>query len=177
MTSPSAARWTAEGKTSLDDWPMLTWSLGWAPSPARLAITSFAFMFEEVPEPVWKTSTGNCVVVLAGGDRVAGGGDPLGDVGVELAELGVDPRRGGLDPAEPVDHGRRDRLPGDREVLDRLRGLTAPELLGAHAPQRYLLAQRRDGPRESAAPWRGCRTSPSRTRCPSGCASGRRTPS
>src|SRR4051794_14582495 len=59
MTSSSAARWTAEGKTSLDDWPMLTWSLGWAPSPARLAITSLAFMFEEVPEPVWKTSTGN----------------------------------------------------------------------------------------------------------------------
>ena len=38
---------------------MLTWSLAWAPSPARLAITSLAFMFEEVPEPVWKTSTGN----------------------------------------------------------------------------------------------------------------------
>ena len=38
---------------------MLTWSLGWAPSPARLASTSLAFMFEEVPEPVWKTSTGN----------------------------------------------------------------------------------------------------------------------
>src|SRR5690349_158584 len=38
---------------------MLTWSLGWASSPARLAITSLAFMFEEVPEPVWKTSTGN----------------------------------------------------------------------------------------------------------------------
>src|SRR6187549_356243 len=38
---------------------MLTWSLGWAASPARLAITSLAFMFEEVPEPVWKTSTGN----------------------------------------------------------------------------------------------------------------------
>ena len=30
----SAARWTALGKTSLDDWPMLTWSLGWAPLPA-----------------------------------------------------------------------------------------------------------------------------------------------
>ena len=31
---------------------MLTWSLGCAPSPARLAITSLAFMFVEVPEPV-----------------------------------------------------------------------------------------------------------------------------
>jgi hypothetical protein len=38
---------------------MLTWSLGWAASPASLAITSLAFMFEEVPEPVWKTSIGN----------------------------------------------------------------------------------------------------------------------
>ena len=31
---------------------MLTWSLGWAPSPARVAITSLAFMFVDVPEPV-----------------------------------------------------------------------------------------------------------------------------
>jgi len=46
----------------------LTWSFGWtirspisapAISAARLAITSLAFMFEEVPEPVWNTSTGN----------------------------------------------------------------------------------------------------------------------
>ncbi len=58
-TSPSAARWTADGNTSLEDWPMLTWSLGWAGSPAMLAITSLAFMFDEVPEPVWKTSIGN----------------------------------------------------------------------------------------------------------------------
>src|SRR3954452_21412157 len=57
--SSTAARWTAEGKTSFDDWPMFTWSLAWASSPARLAITSFAFMFDEVPEPVWKTSIGN----------------------------------------------------------------------------------------------------------------------
>ena len=39
---------------------MLTWSLGWASSPASSAITSLAFMFEDVPEPVWKTSMGNC---------------------------------------------------------------------------------------------------------------------
>ena len=59
FTSPSAAMWTADGKTSFDDWPMFTWSLRWTPSPARFAMTSFAFMFDEVPEPVWKTSTGN----------------------------------------------------------------------------------------------------------------------
>ena len=39
---------------------MLTWSLAWIRSPARLAMTSLAFMFVEVPEPVWKTSIGNC---------------------------------------------------------------------------------------------------------------------
>ena len=38
---------------------MLTWSFGCAPSPARFAITSLAFMFDEVPEPVWNTSIGN----------------------------------------------------------------------------------------------------------------------
>src|SRR5581483_1074219 len=59
VASASAARCTAEGNTSLEDWPMLTWSLGWASSPARFAITSLAFMFDDVPEPVWKTSIGN----------------------------------------------------------------------------------------------------------------------
>ena len=38
---------------------MLTWSLACTPSPASVAITSLAFMFVEVPEPVWKTSIGN----------------------------------------------------------------------------------------------------------------------
>ena len=43
----------------MDDCPMFTWSLGCAPAPASVAITSLAFMFDEVPEPVWKTSIGN----------------------------------------------------------------------------------------------------------------------
>ena len=38
---------------------MLTSSFACTPSPASAAITSFAFMFELVPEPVWKTSIGN----------------------------------------------------------------------------------------------------------------------
>ena len=38
---------------------MFTWSLGCAASPASVAMTSLAFMFELVPEPVWKTSIGN----------------------------------------------------------------------------------------------------------------------
>ena len=67
-----AARWMAVGITSLEDWPMLTWSLGWTGSlepssppriwMARLEITSLAFMFVEVPEPVWKTSSDELVV-------------------------------------------------------------------------------------------------------------------
>src|SRR3954462_12959182 len=55
----SAARCTALGKTSFDDWPLLTSSLAWTLPPASAAMTSLAFMFDEVPEPVWKTSIGN----------------------------------------------------------------------------------------------------------------------
>src|SRR3954453_23884790 len=57
--SSSAARCTADGNTSFELWPMLTSSFTCTPSPASVAITSFAFMFEDVPEPVWKTSIGN----------------------------------------------------------------------------------------------------------------------
>ncbi len=64
--------------------------VGWAPSPARLAITSLAFMFDEVPEPVWKTSTGNWSSCSPRADRLAGRADALGEVGVEQAELAVD---------------------------------------------------------------------------------------
>ena len=47
---------------SLLDWLALTSSLGWASTPCREASeasTSFMFMLELVPDPVWKTSTGN----------------------------------------------------------------------------------------------------------------------
>ena len=77
------ARWTAEGKTSLDDWPMFTSSFACTPSPARLAMTSFAFMFDEVPEPVWKTSIGNWSSSSPLRDPVGGGGDPVGLLLVE----------------------------------------------------------------------------------------------
>ena len=50
----------AVGTTSLELWPRLTWSLGWTAvlpafgeRDASVAITSLAFMFEDVPEPVW----------------------------------------------------------------------------------------------------------------------------
>src|SRR5256714_7568993 len=38
---------------------MFTSSFACTPSPASDAITSLAFVFEDVPEPVWKTSIGN----------------------------------------------------------------------------------------------------------------------
>ena len=53
---------------SLLDWLALTWSLGCTSTPACAASeasTSLMFMLELVPEPVWKTSIGNGVVVLA----------------------------------------------------------------------------------------------------------------
>ena len=65
----NAARWIDVGITSLEDWPMFTWSLGWTSreprSPprswlARLAMTSFALVLVEVPEPVWKMSRTKC---------------------------------------------------------------------------------------------------------------------
>ncbi len=58
-TARRAETWIAVGITSFDDWPKLTWSFGWTgPSPSRIcdarcATTSFAFMFVDVPEPVW----------------------------------------------------------------------------------------------------------------------------
>ena len=52
---------------------------------------------------------------------------------IMVAATGVSRRRrrrgGGLDAAEPASDRRRDRLAGDGEVVDRLAGLAAPELL------------------------------------------------
>ncbi len=56
------AMWMALGKTSLLDCEALTWSFGCTGEPnaseASEASTSLAFMLLEVPEPVWKTSSG-----------------------------------------------------------------------------------------------------------------------
>ena len=69
----ATARWTDVGKVSLEDCDALTWSFGWTRSEessspsssfATFAMTSLRFMFVDVPEPVWNTSTGNCVACL-----------------------------------------------------------------------------------------------------------------
>ena len=59
----------AEGITSFEDWPRLTWSFGCTGvfdpiSPpsfwiALFEITSLKFIFVDVPDPVWKISTRN----------------------------------------------------------------------------------------------------------------------
>ena len=59
-----AATWIADGNWSLLDSGSLTSSFGCTATPpsrseASVAMTSLAFMFEDVPEPVWNTSIGN----------------------------------------------------------------------------------------------------------------------
>ena len=108
---------------------MFTWSLGWAPSPARLAITSLAFMFDEVPEPVWKTSIGNwssCSPLATSSPARA---IRSASVGVQQPQLGVHAGGGRLDPPQPVHHRRGHALAGHGEVLDRLARLGPPKLL------------------------------------------------
>ena len=65
-----AAMCIAVGKVSFEDCALFTSSLGWigslepisppASSMARLAMTSFAFMFVCVPLPVCQTTSGKC---------------------------------------------------------------------------------------------------------------------
>ena len=108
VSSSSAARWTADGKTSFDDWPMFTSSFAWTSSPARRRDHLVRVHVRRGARAGLEDVDRELVVELARGDPVAGGGDPLGLVGVEQAELGVHARGGGLDPAEPA----RDRAPG-----------------------------------------------------------------
>ena len=62
-TASVAATWIDDGNTSLDDWDALTSSFGCTVRPssqreASVAMTSLAFMFDDVPEPVWNVSMG-----------------------------------------------------------------------------------------------------------------------
>mmetsp|Transcript_34926 Transcript_34926/g.88624 ORF Transcript_34926/g.88624 Transcript_34926/m.88624 type:complete len:228 (-) Transcript_34926:2-685(-) len=68
VISVTPAMYMAVGNESLLDWPMFTWSFGWTgvfepTSPpsiwiARFEMTSFTFMLDCVPLPVWKTTSG-----------------------------------------------------------------------------------------------------------------------
>ena len=125
-SSSSAARWTADGKTSFDDWPMLTSSFACTSSPASVAITSFAFMFDDVPEPVWKTSIGNWSSSSPRATRSPAAAMRSALSASSSAERGVHAGRRRLEPAEPARDGDRNRLAGDREVPIALR-VSAPQ--------------------------------------------------
>ena len=85
---------------------------------------------------------------------------------------------GALDAAQPVDDRRGDRLAGDREVLDGLGGLAAPQLVffsvGAHAASAYdaLVSRRTPPARARRRPGRrrrsGSRCRAARAAAPSG---------
>ena len=92
-------------------------------------MTSLAFMFDEVPEPVWKTSIGNWRSWAPAATSSAAFAIARRELRVEQAELAVGARRGALDAPEPVHDLDRHRLAGDREVAYRLGGLAAVELL------------------------------------------------
>ena len=89
----------AVGKVSLDDWPRLTSSFGWtgffepssppASSMARLEMTSLAFMFDWVPEPVWKTTSGKWSSSVAAITSSAARHDQLDLLRRQLPELAV----------------------------------------------------------------------------------------
>ena len=135
-TANAAAMCIAVGKLSFDDWPLLTWSLGWTGSlPPRLpvscslarpAITSLAFMFDWVPDPVCQMTSGNwpsrspratspaaCWIASAIWGRAP--------------EPRVHPRRGLLHIAQRMDDlGRHLLALAEREIADRPLGLRAP---------------------------------------------------
>ena len=97
-------------------------------------MTSLAFMFDDVPEPVWKTSIGNWSSCSPAATASPAARDALGELAVEQAEVGVHARRSRLDAPEPAHDADRDRPARDREVVDRLACLGAPQL--THAPHR-----------------------------------------
>ena len=87
------------------------------------------FMFDDVPEPVWNTSTGNWsshdAVGDLGGRGGDGGADLLGDRG-DVLQRRVHRRGLALDERQRPDQAGLEREPGDREVLDGPLGLRAP---------------------------------------------------
>ncbi len=129
LISRATAMCIAVGKVSFEDWPRLQWSFGWIgllpprwppiDSLARLAITSLAFMFDCVPEPVCQTTRGNSSSCSPATTVAAAAGDRVGERRFEDAEILVHQGRGLLHEAERVDERRRHVLGADLEVLDR----------------------------------------------------------
>ena len=88
------------------------WPVSWL---ARLAITSLMFMFDEVAEPVWNTSTGKWASRLAVDHLLRDLLDEAAFLGAEQAEFLVGQGAGELDQAQPLDEGGGHRPAADRE--------------------------------------------------------------
>ena len=100
----SAARWTADGNTSFELWPRLTWSFGWARPSVSAADHLVGVHVRRRARAGLEHVDRELGVVLAGGDRVAGGGDrrPRASASSRPSSaFAAGGRR--LDPAEPVD--------------------------------------------------------------------------
>ena len=91
---------------------------------ARLAMTSLAFMLVEVPDPVWKISTGNSRSSLPSTTSVAAATMACAIGDSSLTPFQVHERRRALHPAEGVDH---------------LRGIGRP-LMGKFSTARWVCA-------------------------------------
>jgi hypothetical protein len=117
VASSSAARCTALGKTSFDDWPMLTWSLGWAPSPGEVRDDLVGVHVRRRARAGLEDVDRELLVVLAGRDLLGRRRDALGEVASSSPELAVDAGRGALDLAQPADHRHGHPLARDREVV------------------------------------------------------------
>src|SRR5665648_861021 len=120
--------------TSLDDCDAFTWSLGCTSRPrrrvARVAITSFAFMFDDVPDPVWYTSTGKCAscIPVATSSAAATIACAMSSGSTPSSACCRTTSRGRLlDPGEGLDVPTLEAGAGDREVLHRPLGLGAVE--------------------------------------------------
>ena len=156
---------------------MLTWSLGCTPSPGQAARS-----------PRWRSCSSRCP--SRSGRRRSGTGRracrrrsrrrrarccarcPW----PSRPELAVDGGGGALDAGEPVDHRDGHRLAGDREVLDGLGGLAAPQLLslGIFSPDSGAAEPYpQNGQRSSRAQRRRDRRRPSGSPCSAAPAAGR----
>ena len=141
LTERAAATCIAVGKLSLDDWPWLTWSLGWTgdlpPRGAGQDLVGAAGDHLIGVHVRLGARAGlpdderELVVMHAARDLARRLLDRLGELGVEPAVARIDPRRRLLDEAQSVDDLDRHLLArAEREILDRALGLRAPIAIG-----------------------------------------------
>ncbi len=139
-TDSVAATWIDVGNTSFEDWEALTWSFGCTLEPndsaATVAMTSLAFMFELVPEPVWNTSSGKSAANSPAATRSA-------------ALFTASPISAGITPSRTLTVAAADLISASALICDCSRG--RPEI-GKFSTARWVCAW--------YLAFRGTRTSP-----------------